>query len=99
LIGSLHLGLRASDPSAFTRECEDIGRQVADQLAIAIRQARLYEQVQRHARELEGRLSARTRKLAAFFDLATLTARGRDLPEILEPALPRIMDVAHCQAL
>jgi PAS domain S-box-containing protein len=99
LIGSINLSFGASDPGAFTREWEDVARQVADQLAIAIQQARLYEQVQRHAEELEQRLAARTRELAAFFDLATLTARGWDLSEILEPALTRIMDVAHCQAI
>jgi len=99
LIGSINFSLGAADLSASTRECEDVARQVADQLAIAIQQARLYEQVQRHAEELEQRLAARTRELAAFFDLATLTARGRALSEILAPALTRIMDVAHCQTI
>ncbi len=50
LIGSLDLMPTA--PGALTPEYEEIARQVADQLAIAIQQARLNEQVQRHAEEL-----------------------------------------------
>jgi GAF domain-containing protein len=99
LIGSINFSLGASDPRAFARQWEAVARQVADQLVIGIQQARLYEQVQRHAEDLEQRVAARTRELAAFFDLATLTARGRDMSELLEPALTRIMDVAYCQAL
>jgi signal transduction histidine kinase len=38
---------------------------VADQLAVAIQNARLLEQTQRHARELEQRVAERTRELAA----------------------------------
>ena len=51
LIGALNLGFEASKPR-FTQEHRAIARQVADQLAIAIQQARLYEQVQRRVDEL-----------------------------------------------
>ncbi len=61
LIGSLQLG--ADNPSAFTPEHVEIAHEVADQLAIAIVQARLHEQVQRHAEELELRVAERTAEL------------------------------------
>jgi PAS domain S-box-containing protein len=50
LIGSLNL--MPTDLGAFTPEYEEVAREIADQLAIAIQQARLNEQIQRHAEEL-----------------------------------------------
>jgi PAS domain S-box-containing protein len=61
LIGSLNL--MAKEVSAFSKEHLEIASQVADQLAIAIQQARLHEQVQRHAAELEARVAERTAEL------------------------------------
>ena len=49
----------------FQGEVVDVVREVADQLAVAIQNARLLEQTQRHARELEQRVAERTRELAA----------------------------------
>lgn len=51
LIGGLNLGAYA--PAAFTAEQVDIAREVADQLAVALRQARLFEQVQAGQKRLE----------------------------------------------
>lgn len=61
LIGSLNLWSDQVD--AFTAEQIDIVREVANQMAIGIQQARLYEQVQRHAAELEQRVAERTAEL------------------------------------
>ena len=63
LIGALNVG--AANAGAFVPEHIEIAREVADQLAIAIRQARLTEQVQRHATELEQRVAERTAELKA----------------------------------
>jgi signal transduction histidine kinase len=63
LIGALTLGAEAV--GGFSPEHLDIAREVADQLAIAIQQARLHEQIQRHAMELEQRVQDRTQELAA----------------------------------
>jgi signal transduction histidine kinase len=61
LIGSLNLGAVAG--AKFTHEHLDIAHEVAGPMALAIHQARLYEQVQRHAAELERRVAERTAKL------------------------------------
>ena len=63
IIGGLIL---ASDRiGAFSQEHEVIAREVAALLAIAIHQARLYEQVEQHAAELEQRVIERTAQLSA----------------------------------
>ncbi|RME46648.1 MAG: PAS domain S-box protein [Chloroflexi bacterium] len=62
LIGSLNLG--ANVPRAFTQEQIDIACEIAGPLAIAIHQARLREQIRRHARELEEVVARRTAELA-----------------------------------
>ncbi len=56
LVGELEL---ASDEiGAFSLLDEDVLRDVADQLAVAMRQAQLREEVERYARELEGTVEA-----------------------------------------
>ena len=62
LIGSVNLG--ADTPGSFTPEHVEIAREVADQVAITIQQARLHEQIRRHAAELEVRVEDRTQELA-----------------------------------
>ncbi len=54
LIGSLNLGSGA--PGVFAPEHTDIAREVASQVAIAIRQARLSKEVQRYTAELDEQL-------------------------------------------
>ncbi|MCK6626425.1 MAG: PAS domain-containing protein [Anaerolineae bacterium] len=66
LIGGLSLGADTAD--AFTPEGVDIAREVADPLAVAIQQARLHEQIQRYAAELEQRVAERTAKLEEIND-------------------------------
>ncbi|HUX75038.1 MAG TPA: MEDS domain-containing protein [Anaerolineae bacterium] len=61
LIGSLNLGM--DRPGKLDPEHVDIALEVADQLAIGIQQARLYEEVRRHADELERRVAVRTAEL------------------------------------
>jgi len=64
LLGSLSLG--TDRLSALTSEHLEIAREVADGLAIAVRQASLHEQVGQHAAELEQRVAERTAELEAF---------------------------------
>ncbi len=55
----------SSIPSAFTLEHKEIVREVASSLSVAIEQARLREQVEHHAAELEQRVAERTAQLRA----------------------------------
>ena len=85
LIGTLNLG--ANNPNAFTPEHIEIAREVADQLAVAIRQARLREQVQRYATDLERRIAERRR---AEEELRASEQRFRSLIESSSDAVALI---------
>ncbi len=61
VIGELHLV--ATQKAAFSPEHQEIAREVAAQLAIAIQQSNLREQLQRYTTELEQRVAERTAKL------------------------------------
>jgi light-regulated signal transduction histidine kinase (bacteriophytochrome) len=63
LLGALNLW--DDRPSAFTPEQVEIACEVADLLAVALQQAHLREQVERHAVELEQRVRERTAQLEA----------------------------------
>ena len=61
VIGVLYLS--ADKPNAFTDEHIEIARELAYSLSVVIQQARLMEQIQQHASELEQRVADRTREL------------------------------------
>jgi signal transduction histidine kinase len=48
---------------------------------------------------LEQRVADRTEELAAFFDLTLLAGQSADVADVLEQALPRIMEVTRSQAV
>ncbi|MGH7453583.1 MAG: GAF domain-containing protein, partial [bacterium] len=62
LIGVLNLG--SERQGRFSDKHIEIAQEVANNLAIAIRQARLYEQIAQHAIELEQRVAERTVELS-----------------------------------
>jgi len=61
VLGVLYVQSRTADQ--FSEEDRQLLSALADQAAIAIENARLYEQVRRHAEELEAKVEARTREL------------------------------------
>jgi PAS domain S-box-containing protein len=63
------LSLSATRPAAFESEHRAIAREMAGQLGIALRQARLHTQVRRHAADLEQRVAERTAELRRQTDL------------------------------
>jgi PAS domain S-box-containing protein len=63
LIGSLKLA--ATEPNAFTQEDIDIAQELVNQMAIAIRQSRLREELQRYTEQLEQEVHRRTQELEA----------------------------------
>jgi GAF domain-containing protein len=90
-IGMLNLG--ADRVGAFPAEQVAIARQVADQLALAIQQARLREQVQRHTAELEQRVAERTAELAET--AARLQAANEQLKELDQLKSQFVSNVSH----
>ncbi len=94
LIGSINLAL--DDPETFTPEHKGTLRQVADQLAIAIQQARLHEQVQRHAEELGQRVADRTRELSVLYEVAALASKSADLHSTLTQSLELVLRAIGC---
>lgn len=65
-IGDQHLGdlnLYTSQPAAFTTDDQEVAQETADQLAIAIQQSHLRQQLQQYAAELEQRVIDRTMQL------------------------------------
>lgn len=59
------LTVQSAKPAAFSNEDVAVLQSMVDQLAIALENARLYEQVQAYAIELEARVTERTRALAS----------------------------------
>jgi PAS domain S-box-containing protein len=59
------LGFFADKPGAFTAEHQEIAIEVASQLAIAIHQMQLSDELERHTSQLEQRVSERTAELQA----------------------------------
>ena len=64
VIGVIHVGRSA--PDAFTEHEWEVGRELADHMAIAIRQSRLLKEVQRRRERLEERVQERTEELESF---------------------------------
>lgn len=83
LIGVLNLGKR--DPGVFAAEHLEIAREVADLLAVAIQQARLYE-AEQHARQIAETLRAASLALTRTLDLDTVLATSLDSLSQLVPS-------------
>jgi len=64
VIGVVHVG--RTEPNAFTDEDWQVGRELADHMAIAIRQSQLLEEVQKQRERLEERVRERTEELESF---------------------------------
>jgi two-component system NtrC family sensor kinase len=86
LMGALNFG--SGTPYAFTPEHIQAARQVADQLAVAIQQARLHEQVQHHAREL-----------AAINKASQAIASTLDLREVLRLVIAEVRDLLSAEGV
>ena len=82
LLGMLELS--DSRPNCFTKEHLDAAHTIADQLAIALQQALLREDIDRHTASLERRVQERTRELQVMNQ--ELTFANRDLEEFTASA-------------
>jgi PAS domain S-box-containing protein len=99
VVGTLALGLNR--PRKLSAEEGMIGREIADQLAVAVRQAKLREQLRAYAEELEERVRRRTAALRAsearfraVFEAAAVGIAVVDEQALIQsgnPALSRIL--------
>jgi PAS domain S-box-containing protein len=64
VIGVMHMG--RTEPDAFTDEDWTIGRELADHMAVALRQSQLLNKVQKQRERLEERVQERTEELESF---------------------------------
>ena len=89
LVGALSFGGRSR---AFPQEQVNIVREVAAQLAIAIRQARLLARVKEHAVELEHRVAERTAELDMLHATTLEISTARDSTEALTLLLRKVCE-------
>jgi PAS domain S-box-containing protein len=85
------LSLDSNTPNAFTQADGDKLRAFADQAAIAIRNARLYDGARRHANELQ----AKTESLATTNEIASTLYRSLDFATVVDRSLDAIMAYTH----
>jgi len=64
VVGVVHVG--RTEPDAFTEADWEVGRELADHMAIALRQTQLLKAVQRRREDLEERVQERTAELESF---------------------------------
>jgi len=94
LIGLFKIG--RTRPDAFEAEDRQVGGQLADHLAIALRQARLQERVGKRTAELERtnkRLSYRTQRLRTLRDIDQAILAAESPEEIAAEAIRRVRDI------
>lgn len=96
LLGCLSLTMGA--PGALSEEQQDDARQIADLLAIAIQQARLRAQIERHTQELEQRVADRTRELAALYEVTAIAGEPLELNVVLARSLERVLAALRSSA-
>jgi signal transduction histidine kinase len=96
IIGTWFLARR--QVAGYTPKDLTIAQSLADQLAIALENARLFEQVQEYTVELEQRVADRTRELAALYEVAAVANESLDLPITLERSLERVLEAMRSQA-
>jgi K+-sensing histidine kinase KdpD len=94
LVGLLKIGRTEAD--AFAEEDRQVGEELADRLAIALRQARLLERVEDRTAELERaneRLSHRTQRLRTLRDIDQAILAAESPEEIAAEAIRRVRDI------
>jgi PAS domain S-box-containing protein len=98
----VHVGLLELADYAREREVTDqelrLWQTVADQTTIALENARLYAQSQRHAEELEQHVADRTRELQTMYEVMSIASQQLDLDTMLAWSLERVLEAVRCEA-
>ena len=86
------LAVDKSEPYFYEQSSADLAFAFANPAAIAIENARLYQEVQRHAETLEKQIAERTRDLSLLYEIAAITGRHMNIRSALEESLEEIVD-------
>lgn len=95
------IGILALDhrrPHFYTEQDARFVKAFADQVAVAIENARLFRQVQEQAEQLEAKVRERTRKLEALYEVSAVASAYLDLPTILQHSLTQVLQTIDCNA-
>jgi PAS domain S-box-containing protein len=94
LIGMLNLA--ADHIAYFTKAHVEIASQIATQLAIAIQQTQLQEEVQQYAEGLEQRVADRVRELSVLYEVTKVLSDALDMSSTLTRLLERMLGAVDC---
>ncbi len=95
-IAQLHAVELQKEVAARTVELTDTIAQLQNEVK---ERQRAEAEIQQMVETLERRIAERTDELATFFDLTLLAGQSGDLGDVLDQALPRILEVTRSQAL
>lgn len=101
LLQGKRLGLLAIDhskPNAFSAQDAELVLVFANQVAMAIENARLYDRTQRYAEDLERRVGERTRELDALYEITAVASRFLPLEDILDQSLQKTLAAVQAGA-
>lgn len=92
------LVLDHEQPDFYTGQDAKFVQAFADQVAVAIENAQLFQQIQEQADQLEIKVRERTRKLEALYKVSAIASAYLDLPTILQRSLKQILETLACNA-
>jgi signal transduction histidine kinase len=95
------IGLLAIDkhePNYYLPSAQDLVLTFANQAAVAIENARLFNKVQQSSETLRDRIAARTQDLESLYEIAAITSQPLELSVILNTGLDRVLNDLDCQS-
>ena len=90
------LTIDRDQPRSFTAEEVELALAFANQAAVAIDNARLFNEVQTHAERLDARVRERTRELEALYGITAAAIENPHLERVLARALGLAAQVLGC---
>ncbi len=92
------LTIDREQPYSFSAADVELAMAFANQAAVAIENARLFNAVQSHAEQLEERVRERTRELEALYGISAATIEQPELASVLARALELAVAAFDCPA-
>ena len=92
------LTIDREQPHSFSTADMELAVAFANQAAIAIEHARLFNAAQSHAEQLEERVRERTRELEALYAISAATIEQPELGSVLARALELVVQAFDCPA-